>query len=67
MAVKKRRTPVLRVDADEICGFESTGWVYGTGVYNSTIGGGTRYNGPLTMQDQTGVFLDQLYVFVSVP
>ncbi len=48
-----------RLFPDEIAGFKITGFIYGTGVYNSTNGGGTRYNGPLTMSDQTGVFLNQ--------
>jgi hypothetical protein len=54
-----------RLFPDEIAGFKVTGWVYGTGVYNGTNSGNTRYNGPMTMSDQEGVFLNQLYFSVS--
>lgn len=49
----------------DFCGFTVTGWVYGTGVYNSSNSGDTRYNGPLTMSDQEGIFLNQFYVSIS--
>src|SRR5262245_28411573 len=45
-----------RLFPDEVAGFKITGWLYGTGVYNSSNGGGTRYNGPMSMSDQEGVF-----------
>jgi hypothetical protein len=54
-----------RLFPDEIAGFKVTGWVYGTGLYNGTNGGNTRYNGPMTMSDQEGVFLNQLYLDIS--
>ena len=53
-----------RLFPDEIAGFKITGWVYGGGIGNTT-NGGSRYNGPMTMQDQNGVFLDQLYLDIS--
>lgn len=54
-----------RLFPDEIAGFKITGWVYGTGVYNTTNSGTTRYNGPLTMNDQEGVYLNQFWLNVS--
>jgi len=43
-------------------GWKIYGFIYGTGNYNFTNGSGTRYNGPMTMNDQEGVFLNQFYV-----
>jgi hypothetical protein len=54
-----------RLFPDEIAGFKVTGWIYGTGVYNGTNGGNTRYNGPMSMSDQEGVFLNQAYLSIS--
>jgi hypothetical protein len=54
-----------RLFPDEMHGFKVTGWIYGTGVYNGTNGGGTRYNGPMTMSDQEGIYLNQFYVSIS--
>lgn len=50
-----------RLFPNEVAGFKVTGFVYGTGVYNAT-NSGNRYNGPLTMSDQEGAFLNQLYL-----
>lgn len=46
-------------------GFKMTGWVYGTYVYNATNSGDTRYNGPMTMNDQVGGYLNQLWLNVA--
>lgn len=54
-----------RLFPNEVAGFKITGWVYGTGVYNATNGGNTRYNGPMTMSDQEGVYLNQIYLSAS--
>src|SRR5262245_21353627 len=62
---KKADEGPWRLFPDEIAGFKVTGWVYGTGVYNATNGGGTRYNGPMSMSDQEGAYLNQLYLSVS--
>ncbi|MGE0529431.1 MAG: hypothetical protein AB7P49_20440, partial [Bdellovibrionales bacterium] len=56
-----------RLFPDEFWGFKLTGWVYGTGVYNATNGSSTRYNGPLTMNDQEGVFLNQAWLNLTRP
>jgi len=43
-------------------GWKIYGFIYGTGNYNFTNGSGTRYNGPMTMNDQTGAYLNQFYL-----
>src|SRR5207244_556817 len=47
-----------------ICGFKITGFVYGSANVNP-LNSGTRYNGPLTMTDQEGAYLDQLYLSID--
>ncbi len=47
-----------------VCGYTVTGFVYGTANVNP-LNNGTRYNGPLTMSDQEGVFLNQLYLSID--
>lgn len=54
-----------RLFPDPFCGFSVKGWVYGTGVYNASNGGGTRYNGPMTINDQEGVYLNQLWLNIN--
>ena len=49
-----------------VAGFNVTGWIYGTGVANAT-NGSSRYNGPLTMNDQEGVFLNQFWLNFNKP
>ena len=56
-----------RLIPNEIHGFKITGWVYGTGNYNATNSGDTRYNGPMTTNDQEGVYLNQLWLNVNRP
>lgn len=51
-----------RMFPDPVAGFKVTGFIYGTGNVNPLNGGGTRYNGPLVLSDQEGVFLNQLYL-----
>ncbi len=62
---KKADDGPWRLFPDEVAGFKVTGFVYGTGVYNASNSGGTRYNGPLTMSDQEGVYLNQFYVSID--
>lgn len=64
---KKEEEGPWRLFPKEIYGFKVTGWVYGTGVYNASNGSGTRYNGPMTTNDQEGVFLNQLWINVNRP
>src|SRR5262245_47983523 len=52
---------------DPILGFNVSGWVYGTANYSFTNAGKTRYNGPLTMNDQEGGYLNQLWVNINKP
>lgn len=54
-----------RLFPDPIGGFKVSGWVYGTGNYNPTNGANTRYNGPLTQNDQEGVYLNQFYLSIA--
>lgn len=54
-----------RLFPEEVGGFTIRGLVYGTGLGSFTNGGGTRYNGPLTMNDQNGVYLNQLWLTIS--
>jgi len=54
-----------RLFPDEILGFKITGWAYGTANYNATNSGNTRYNGPMTTNDQEGVYLNQLWVNIN--
>jgi hypothetical protein len=56
-----------RLFPNDVGGFKMTGWIYGTGVYNASNGGGTRYNGPMTQNDQEGVYLNQLWINVNRP
>jgi hypothetical protein len=51
-----------RLFKEPVAGFKITGWMYGTANYNGTNSGTTRYNGPLTMNDQEGFYLNQLWI-----
>ena len=57
---KKDAGPMRLVEGD-LCGWKIYGFVYGTGVVNTT-NGGNRYNGPWNINDQAGAFLNQAYV-----
>ncbi|HEX3316065.1 MAG TPA: hypothetical protein VHR72_14300, partial [Gemmataceae bacterium] len=57
---KKDDGPMRLVEGD-LCGWKIYGFVYGTGVVNTT-NGGNRYNGPWNINDQAGAFLNQAYV-----
>jgi len=50
-----------RAIQNPILGYKVTGFLYGTGNLNA-LDTGNRYNGPLTMSDQQGVYLNQLYL-----
>jgi hypothetical protein len=50
-----------RLVPDPIAGFKMTGFVYGTANVNA-YNRNTRYNGPWTMSDQEGAFLNQGYL-----
>lgn len=54
-----------RLFPDPFAGFKVSGWMYGSGVKNATNGGGTRYNGPMTMNDQEGVYLNQFWININ--
>ncbi|MSU77791.1 MAG: hypothetical protein EXS16_06815 [Gemmataceae bacterium] len=56
-----------RIFPNEVAGFKTTGWMYGTGVYNASNSSGTRYNGPMSSNDQEGVYLNQLWLNVNRP
>lgn len=62
---KKADDGPWRMFPDAFGGFKVTGWVYGTGVYNASNSGNTRYNGPWTTNDQEGVYLNQLWFNVA--
>jgi hypothetical protein len=64
---KKPGDDPWRIFPNEHHGFKFTGHIYGTGVYNASNGSGTRYNGPMTTNDQEGVFLNQLWLTLSRP
>jgi len=56
-----------RLFPEPLHGFKVTGWLYGTGIYNSTNAGTTRYNGPMTQNDQVGSYLNQAWINISRP
>ncbi len=56
-----------RLCPDPFCGFKFTGWLYGTSVLNASNAGSTRYNGPLTTNDQEGYYLNQFWFNLSRP